>query len=259
MTEASKSKNKIAPKKEGNLNALVHGLYASEIVLPWESAEEFEQLHNDLQNEWRPDGRMELETVFGLARLFWIKRRLVRTWELGFRKDPLVQDMVNSGRKSWAEFRNYLRDQAKDGFSAVDAAKDLYSQMQATLQLLSEELGKRTEKSPDWGQIYNLHQQWQRHMGAIQKFFLLPAKTEHPPNQTQILDQPYEPEVLDRIVKLEAALDARIDKTVARLVNLKEYKRIAGLKPVSLRVPQHTNVPPPALQQKVVEGKNASS
>jgi hypothetical protein len=179
----------------------------------------------------------------------------MRTWELGFRKDPLVQDMVNSGRKSWAEFRNYLRDQAKDGFSAVDAAKDLHSQMQATLQLLSEELGKRTEKSPDWGQIYKLHQQWQTHMGAIQKFFLLPAKTEHPPNQTQILDQPYEPEVLEKIVRLEAALDARIDKTVARLVNLKEYKRLVGLKPITLDIPQHAR----ALPEKVVERKNATS
>jgi hypothetical protein len=251
----SQSTNNTPAKNKTNRNAMVHGLYASEIILPWESEQEFERLHQDLKEEWSPCGRMELETVFALARLFWIKRRLMRTWELGFRKDPLVQDIVNSGKKSWAEIHNYLRDQAKNDFSAGEAAKDLHSKMQATLQLLSEELGKRAGKGPDWDNIHKLHQQWQVHMGQIHKFFLLPAKTEHPSNRTQILDQAYEPEALEKIVRLEAALDTRIDKTVARLVNLKEYKRLVGLKPITLDIPQHAR----ALPEKVVERKNATS
>jgi hypothetical protein len=239
----SQSKNITPAKNKKNRNAMVHGLYASEIILPWESEKEFERLHQELKEEWSPCGGMELETVFGLARLFWIKRRLMRTWDLAFRKDPLVQDIANSGKKSWAEIHNYLRDQAKADFNAGEAAKDLHCKMQAILQLLTEELGKRTGKGPDWDNIYKLHQEWQLYMGKIHKFFLLPAKAEHPPNRVQVLDRPYEPESLERIVRLEAALDARIDKTVARLVNLKEYKRLAGLKPVTLRIPQ----------QKVVE------
>ena len=239
----SQSKNNTLTKNKTNRNAMVHGFYASEVILPWESEKEFERLHQDLKEEWSPCGRMELETVFALARLFWIKRRLMRTWQLGFSKDPLVQDIANSGKKSWAEIQNYLRDQAKAHFSAVEAAKDLYSEMQEILMLLSKELPNRSQNREGTGsdeKIFKLFQQLEREMNQIQKFFLLPAKTEHPPNRTQILDQAYEPESLERIVRLEAALDARIDKTVARLVNLKEYKRLAGLNPVTLGIPQTT-------------------
>jgi hypothetical protein len=242
----SQSKNNTPTKTQANRNAMVHGLYASEIILPWESEKEFEQLHQDLKEEWSPCGRMELETVFGLARLFWIKRRLMRTWELGLRKDWLVQAIANSGKKSWAEIHD--RDQAKPDFSAVEAAKDLYSKMQGILVRLSEELPNRSQNGDE--KIVKLHQEWGVYMSQIHKFFLLPAKTEDPPNQTQILDQAYEPEFLERIVRLEAALDARIDKTVARLVNLKEYKRLAGLNPVTLGNPQ--------AHSKVVQKKNAT-
>lgn len=246
----SQSKNNTPTKTQANRNAMVHGLYASEIILPWESEKEFEQLHQDLKEEWSPCGRMELETVFGLARLFWIKRRLMRTWELGFRKDRLVQAIVNSGKKSWPEIYDYLRDQAKPDFSAVEAAKDLHSKMQEILVRLGEELPNRRQNGDE--KIVKLHQEWGVYMSQIQKFFLLPAKTEHPQNRTQILDQAYEPESLERIVRLEAALDARIDKTVARLVNLKEYKRLAGLNSVTLGIPQ-------VHKQKVVQKKNTTS
>src|SRR5262245_13926124 len=159
----SQSKNNTPTKTQANRNVMVHGLYASEIILPWESKKEFEQLHQDLKEEWSPCGRMELETVFGLARLFWIKRRLMRTWELGFRKDRLVQSIVNSGKK------------------------DLYSKMQEILVRLSEELPNRRQNGDE--KIVKLHQEWGVCMSQIQKFFLLPAKTEHPQNRTQTLDQ----------------------------------------------------------------------
>ena len=37
----------------------------------------------------------------------------------------------------------------------------------------------------------------------------------------------YCPSYLERIVRLEASLDARIDKTLSRLSAIKEYKRLA--------------------------------
>jgi hypothetical protein len=131
----------------------------------------------------------------------------------------------------------------------VEAAKDLYSKMQEILVRLSEELPNRRQNGDE--KIVKLHQEWGVCMSQIQKFFLLPAKTEHPQNRTQTLDQAYEPESLERIVRLEAALDARIDKTVARLVNLKEYKRLASLNPVTLGIPQ--------VHSKVAQKKNATS
>jgi hypothetical protein len=50
MTESRKKKN-----------ALTHGIYGKDILLPWESREEFEKLLADLQDEFQPSGRTENE------------------------------------------------------------------------------------------------------------------------------------------------------------------------------------------------------
>jgi hypothetical protein len=44
-----------------NKNALVHGVYAEDVLLPWESREDLEKLLADLREEFGPDGRMEEE------------------------------------------------------------------------------------------------------------------------------------------------------------------------------------------------------
>ena len=46
-------------KNVGNKNALLHGLYAKDVLLPWDSKEDFLKLHEDLKIEFFPDGRAE--------------------------------------------------------------------------------------------------------------------------------------------------------------------------------------------------------
>jgi hypothetical protein len=48
------------------------------------------------------------------------------------------------------------------------------------------------------------------------------------PTAEVLLCQTYSPEYLEPIVRLEAMIDARIDKALGRLVSLKEYKRVAA-------------------------------
>jgi hypothetical protein len=45
------------------------------------------------------------------------------------------------------------------------------------------------------------------------------------PNAEQAFDRAHAAESMEKIVRLEAALDARIGKVLARLVGLKEFKR----------------------------------
>jgi hypothetical protein len=51
------------PTKSRKKNALTHGIYGKDILLPWESREEFEKLLVELQDEFQPSGRMENEIV----------------------------------------------------------------------------------------------------------------------------------------------------------------------------------------------------
>jgi hypothetical protein len=53
-------------KKGGvkNRNALCHGVFSNEILLPWESEVDFEQLHASFNKEWTPNGCSEEMAVW---------------------------------------------------------------------------------------------------------------------------------------------------------------------------------------------------
>jgi hypothetical protein len=56
-------------------NALKHGIYASAPTIEGEDPQEFAALHADLREEWMPDGALEEETVFSIAKAMWSKLR----------------------------------------------------------------------------------------------------------------------------------------------------------------------------------------
>jgi hypothetical protein len=64
----------------------------------------------------------------------------------------------------------------------------------------------------------------------VAKDFAIPLidAFEDRPNAEDSLRRAYSPEYLEPIIRLEAMIDARIDKALTRLVNLKEYKRLAA-------------------------------
>jgi hypothetical protein len=65
----------MARKPGGKNNAITHGAYAKDLLLPNESREQFELLHQGLIEEWNPIGTLENDTVLTLAKCIWQKRR----------------------------------------------------------------------------------------------------------------------------------------------------------------------------------------
>ena len=61
-----------------NTNALKHGAYSGQIILPGESIEDFDELHRSLTNEWKPVGPLECDCIATLTKCLWRKRRLAR-------------------------------------------------------------------------------------------------------------------------------------------------------------------------------------
>jgi hypothetical protein len=52
------------------------------------------------------------------------------------------------------------------------------------------------------------------------------------PDAEQAFEKAHAPECLEKVIRLEAAVDARIGKVLSRLVGLKEFKRTpAGTRP----------------------------
>ena len=57
-------------------NALRHGAFSQDELLPWEDAEEFQELLQDLIEEHEPEGPLQKECVNTIASLMWRKRRV---------------------------------------------------------------------------------------------------------------------------------------------------------------------------------------
>jgi hypothetical protein len=75
-------------------NALKHGGYSTIGLLPGESRAEFENLHKDLVDEFAPDGGIENDVVWTMARLLWRKQNLstFRTAELARQRRNQIID-----------------------------------------------------------------------------------------------------------------------------------------------------------------------
>jgi hypothetical protein len=64
------------------------------------------------------------------------------------------------------------------------------------------------------------------------------------PSAEDLLHRTHSPEYLERLVRIEAMIDARIDKALARLISIKEYKRVTATYAPPL-IPEDVSAPRP--------------
>ena len=63
-------------------------------------------------------------------------------------------------------------------------------------------------------------------------------------------ERAYRPDLMERELKILAEIDKRIEKTIVRLVQLKEYKRIYGTKEVKAQPAEVPSLPPNILTNR---------
>jgi predicted nucleic acid-binding protein len=216
----------ISMSNPSSKNALVHGYYAEDVVLKWEQCEEFEELFADLCREFTPEGRMEEEILFDVAHLRWQKRRVRKMWHAATLADQFVVDLTQSGAKSWSAVRDYLQGQAKDARTVTETLHQLHVQLLLEAKVLSEELIKKRQQKSETQEI-QLKIEGLVRLVADQ---LVPLREElqKAPSAIRTFHDAYSPQYLEPILRLEASIDARIDKALGRFVPLKEYKRLAA-------------------------------
>jgi hypothetical protein len=209
-------------KNVGNQNALLHGLYAKDVLLPWDSKEDFLKLHEDLKTEFFPDGRAEEEAVLDLAFLHWHKRTIYRLWQSTVLSDPFTEDIRQTEGKSWFEIRKGLR-------AAATSKRSLRGTIENNLSSLLdglETVGEKLATTSDAEELKVIYAQTEVMAKLVtERFMPLVKAMDQRPDAEQALDRAYAPESLEKVMRLEAALDARIGKVLARLVGLKEFKR----------------------------------
>ena len=119
-------------------NALVHGLYASDIILPCESEEVFACLFRELKVELMPSGRQEMETVLSIARLNFLKHRLMRSTQMACRNDQFLAELEKAGAKTWADVSAVIQQKA--------TAQDT---LRTDMQMASQELTTALKNASD--------------------------------------------------------------------------------------------------------------
>ena len=96
-------------KSPAEKNALKHGLYSKDVVLPWEDQEEFDELHLKYREEFNPEGAFEEDLVGQIAQLQWLKGRLWRHHHQRFTSDPIAEDLESVATKGSSAIEAYVR------------------------------------------------------------------------------------------------------------------------------------------------------
>jgi hypothetical protein len=72
------------------------------------------KLRKDLWAELQPEGCLEEETAVGIVHDVWLKRRLMRTINLGYRRDPFGVEVAKASPKDWDELVNVITADAEN-------------------------------------------------------------------------------------------------------------------------------------------------
>jgi hypothetical protein len=225
------TRNKPAPATESRTkNALIHGIYGKDILLPWESREDFEKLLAELQDEFQPRGRMENDIVFDVAHLRWQKDRVHQMCIAAAHADPFVSDLVKADQKSWAGICNHLNSTAQNRRMMSDLLNQLFLEQTTEAAKTIAELLQTGKLADSPTKTSEIRKRDAKAFRNVLKDFTIPLieAFKDRPNAEDSLRRTYSPEYLEPIIRLEAMIDARIDKALGRLVNLKEYKRLAA-------------------------------
>jgi hypothetical protein len=195
-----------------------------------DNREEFTALHSGLNEEFFPRGPSEAECVLDLALLHWQKHTLWRLRTATVLRDPFTAEIVATERKSWTGIRRGLREKAREERSVVRTMEASAADVTAKLQRLGKKMAKGT--SPQ--EIQKLTPLLSKGLGLVSKRLLpLIEQMRQLPDAEAAFDQNYLPEPLEKVVRLEALLDARISKVLGRLVALKEFKRTPAGNPLA--------------------------
>jgi hypothetical protein len=180
-------------KNLGNQNALLHGLYARDVLLPWDSKEDFLKLHEDLKAEFFPDGRAEEEAVLDLAFLHWHKRTIYRLWQSAVLKDPFTEDIIQTESKSWSDIRKRLRAAATGERTLRGAIENNQSSLLDGLQTVGEKIATTSDAE----EIKVILAQSEAILKLVtEKSMPLVKAMDQRPDAEQALDRAYAPESL---------------------------------------------------------------
>lgn len=197
----------MSKKKSGN--ALKHGIYSQEVILPGEKPRDYALLRAGLYDEWKPEGPTEEELVERLALQLWKRRRLHMHLE------ATMQERMDSieKRNQASSILRCLKEIAPDFQAAKDAEE---------VECMLNKHAKYREIITAWvpRDVSQDESKWGPAIAAhLAKLQVSDPVLGHAkiPVVVDLLDFELERKIVDRH-------EETIDRTITRLVNVKASK-----------------------------------
>jgi len=212
-------------RKQSNKNALVHGVYSSDIVLPWEKAEDFNELLKGIRLDFLPNGTTEDDVVFEIAVLHWKKRRFNRALQLAFLQSTLAAEIEKSGKRSVTGIHRFLKMRRLEEGQFPAAVVNLSEAMTDLASFA------KSKKKPSMGKLGANLRSVISEIEVMRPHIEAEAKSEaeeKPQAEEKVSDSAYSLNTIGQANEMEERLDALIEKKIKRLIIIREFQRQYG-------------------------------
>jgi hypothetical protein len=228
-------------------NAISHGVYFSDVVLPWENEQLFNDLHQALREEYYPDGVSEEAAVFELASLYRKRRRLTIGIQLAFHGQADADALAEAGDDGWEGVARYLKKTSADGDRVCDVARALANSHTKVVTKVLDEINQcigDESKQKDPAVLDNLILLAKK-IDDVGKDVVVPMLriTETYDVDQKIAERAYRPDLMEKELKVLAHIDRQITKAMESLVRAKEYKKFYGRLAIEAQSTKVVNLP----------------
>jgi hypothetical protein len=237
MTNTSEKKSTSRPK-----NALTHGVYARDHVLPGESEDDFAELYRLNCAELNPVGHAEEAIVLDYTDWEWKKRRLNVGSLLPFHRDLDAEALAQAREKGWSGMVEYLAGPLGRGDRVRADVREMTRSYATAMKTLTNRLialALAFETAPDESKraeidalqkIVDQANLWGPHYVKQFMIGIQLVNLDEKPGE-----RPYQPDAIEKAAKTIVIINREMDKCLARLARVKEFKRLYGVKAVEGR------------------------
>jgi hypothetical protein len=226
-------------KKSGNKNALRHGAHFNGL-LPWESAEEFQALHERFMDDYKPQGALQEETVLSLSQWWWKRRRVLTGSQISYFRSPVTQSL-KAGDVTWDDVVQYqakvpelIQTLVSDELKFIESLRAVGDRISNHYYWTNTTEGKDIQM-----ELFKMRGDVSALVSDIREHVFDENKSVHKVVKqiTNLFDDAYQPDKIEKDAQLLAMIDREIDKTIKRLIFLKTFTSVEAEKTRELAAP----------------------
>lgn len=202
-------------KRGGRNNAFKHGGFSQDLILEDEASEDFEQLLQSLIDEWSPTGALEEDTVLTLAQSIWLKRRIERFYN----EEATWVQQHEDEEQLWFVSEYFLKKLV--GAEKIEDVTSLSLRLPNMYREYIEQF-PRTNFDDDQSWIQSVKSNITKLMHVHDDIITDEYQTLSFKGKKAALLR----DLTAKKISLDERLDARIDKAIKRLAQLKTFKQV---------------------------------